>query len=470
MKRILSVLLTALVLILLCMFSAAADDIDYQTLVMYYERAVEAESTISGEYALGIYRNLADYYNAMEEKARNELNARDYFRYAQGRILFSQEDYPGAMDYFEPLARKGYTDEEWKDLGFYHAFCEAVFWLNEGRIENALPLFAEAGEKKPDAEALCSKKINACETVLAERIQQACEKAEFEKALGYCDLIDQYISKKAANEWRTAVAKKRESNKSSELPISDSENGLQGVYNSGMQYLQEADKNETAGRYHQAAEQVEQALTLFRVLANSKFEDSENLVIYCRARVYELQGMRQKALDLYETLPNIYDSSRRYLNLSGKSREPTAKPEDLLLIPAKAYKETDLYAGPGFSYLQEDMKVSEKDELWIAGQYEDWYLLEFASGDMRARAWAQKFRIGRDEETEPPVFEKTEGKIAQEVIPAYGPGVDYRQREETLTSGTAVLKMAEDHGYTLVEYEMAGQGFVTGWVQTEFIQ
>ena len=61
---------------------------------------------------------------------------------------------------------------------------------------------------------------------------------------------------------------------------------------------------------------IEDAQLLFDLLVSQGFEAAQEWQVYCKARAYESSLMVSKALELYKTI-FVYDSSERYLNLSG---------------------------------------------------------------------------------------------------------------------------------------------------------
>ncbi len=204
MTRRIPVLLAVLILALLGVFSASADDADLNALKDYYQRAKDAESTISEEEALKIYQELVNYYNGLEESIEGKYysSSEDYYLYALGRILFSREAYPDALDCFERLVRANYTSDHWQDLEFYEIFSRAAYDLTKGNVEKALSGFVSANTKKPEARSLCGRKIDECEAILREWFNEACAGENFERAEEICKLIGDNISTRTADDMR----------------------------------------------------------------------------------------------------------------------------------------------------------------------------------------------------------------------------------------------------------------------------
>lgn len=197
-----------MILVLLCPFLSYAEDVHYRTLADMYEKAVIAENeSTSDETALQYYSDLVYYYiNIMDQQNQEYSNSEYYYYYAHGRLLFSQGNYIGALEDFEDhLKNAGQTDSEWMNLSFYCDFCEAVYWLENNDVESALPLFVQAKTENPNAAKQCGRMIDKCKELLVNAIEASCEQQNFEQSLIYCELIEQYISKVAANELKKKI-------------------------------------------------------------------------------------------------------------------------------------------------------------------------------------------------------------------------------------------------------------------------
>ena len=201
------ILLSVLMLLLLCAFSAQAEDADYQVLADLYAQAVNEETeSISDETALGYYQQLVDYYDSMSEQSRAYSNAEYYYYYALGRIRFSKGEYIASLEAFEEhLRNAGQGGDQWLNLDFYCDFCEGAYWLENGDAETALPLFAQAKSENPNAARLCGKKIDECRAMLEKAIDEACVQQDYERAMKYCELIGKNVSTITANELKKRI-------------------------------------------------------------------------------------------------------------------------------------------------------------------------------------------------------------------------------------------------------------------------
>lgn len=192
MPRKILALLSVIVLILLCAFSASADEVDRDHLKKLYDSAVETEKTISWGEAKKKYAELVGYWEALDEGStgRDYGDSKDFYRYAQGRLDFDAGRYLNAYENFAWLMIiKQYTDEQFYLLSFYYNFTQGVSLLESGDPEKAFSSFSDALKINSKADQLCTSKMEECVAKLEVKIDQACERGEYQEARRLCNII-----------------------------------------------------------------------------------------------------------------------------------------------------------------------------------------------------------------------------------------------------------------------------------------
>ena len=208
-------------------------------------------------------------------------------------------------------------------------------------------------------------------------------------------------------------------------------------YCKGKIAIRKATELENKGGIKEAKAQITTAYSFFGILSAINFhEDSQNLYTYCQARLYELNNMNQKALDLFADLAGTgtEDSMERYMRLRMGIPLPTQAPyvviPDILSpIAAHVTIRISAYYGPGSDYeaVPKTMLINGETVLDIRGREGDYFLIEVHRDEGKFRCWAPTFRVTQDQNAAVPAVGKTERSCrmlrAEEAY--YGPGEDY---------------------------------------------
>ncbi len=251
-------------------------------------------------------------------------------------------------------------------------------------------------------------------------------------------------------------------------------------YCSARLALQEADTLEASGYLVRAEEKINEASRVFAPLAASQFEDTEKLVTYCSARLYQLRGLRQYALDLFQQLFGVLDSDRRYFDLINGVALPTQAPDDVLSpvltsYPAQAAGKIKAYAGPGSGYTTvPGIRLQEGTALRVCAKDGAYYLNEAETKKGLVRFWTVDYKITPESALpELPVLSPygEEGFVMKDAAALLGPGEGYRDAELVLKRGTKVTAFLQEDLYTMIEYQAEGAKKKTRvWVLTECLQ
>ena len=214
-------------------------------------------------------------------------------------------------------------------------------------------------------------------------------------------------------------------------------------YCRGMISIEDANRQESNGYINLAIKSIEKAYQYFKLLSGSKFQDSENLSRYCTARLYQLKGLPQPALDEFANLMGTLDSDERCFNIIGGIPLPTQAPDCIPLpaffptIAAHSVQKIETYWGPGTDYLKQDIvSINAESNISICGREKNFYLIETTKEDGKVRLWAPTVRILRDEnKAEPQIGENSRrATVLNESEALMGPGEDY------IKSGTKIQK------------------------------
>lgn len=249
-------------------------------------------------------------------------------------------------------------------------------------------------------------------------------------------------------------------------------------YCEGMIVVLEADGLEKQGYLDQAREKIQKASKIFQLLAFDQFEDSEKLVDYCSARVSQLRGLKQNAIDAFAKLSRTLDAKKRYLDLIDNKPLPTQAP--VLKLPpvmasyaAHTTKKLEAYAGPGSSYAKISLvNIDENTQLRVCAREDYYYVAEMETARGKVRFWVLDVRVIRDEarDAELPVI-KCEDKSKMLVKAAdayYGPGEGYGSRGMTIRKGTRVAVYNTEDAYTLVECKEPASGLmIRVWIKSD---
>ena len=250
-------------------------------------------------------------------------------------------------------------------------------------------------------------------------------------------------------------------------------------YCEGMISIEMANEKESGGCLSETKKLIENAYQRFRILSANQFEESEKLEIYCTARLYELKGLYQSALDLYATLIGIADSDERYFRIINGIPLPTQAPNYdstvpfLPLIPAHVNKTTETFMGPGSNYQSQKLvSLTTGTSCSIVAREGYYYLVELTTEYGKIRCWTYTLRIERDENKQEPEIGKNKrnGYMLESKKGLYGPSVDYVESETIIPAGTKIIIYESEGLYTMVEFQPIGENALMRlWVPTESI-
>lgn len=229
-------------------------------------------------------------------------------------------------------------------------------------------------------------------------------------------------------------------------------------YCKGMIAIEAANEYEKTGYREEAVASIEEAAYYFSMLPASLFPDGEKLKRYCSARLKQLQGLSQPAVNEYAKLFGILDSYERYKN--GDIPLPTQVPKSKLpaflpLIPAKALRRIATYLGPGNDYAEQTiLLINGESNIFICGKEKNYFLMEATTPNGKLRFWAPNLRIARAENTpEPQIGAKSKKAIVLKETKAFmGPGEDYIESGIMIKKGEKVLSFDSEGLYTMIEY------------------
>ena len=248
-------------------------------------------------------------------------------------------------------------------------------------------------------------------------------------------------------------------------------------YCSGMIALHKATELENKGYIEEARAQISLAQTNFELLKVENFnENSEKLYTYCHARYYELNYMKQKALDMFAELAGTEDSLERYMRIKKNIPLPTQAPSTkvpavLPAIAAHAEMRINAYYGPGPSYSDQDaILINAETTLNIRGREGSYYMIEATRDGKKVRCWANDYRIWKDDDAAvPTVGDKAKNcYLTRQENAYYGPGDDYLKAGFSVAKGTKVKALDSEGLYTMIEFTPASPGKkVRVWVSTD---
>lgn len=229
-------------------------------------------------------------------------------------------------------------------------------------------------------------------------------------------------------------------------------------YCRGMLAIEAANEYEKTGYRNKAYASIESASHYFSLLPAALFPDRENLIRYCNARLNQLKGLLQPALDEYAEIDGTLDSYERSLNIYVPL--PTQVPEKELpaylpSIPANAAKKISTYLGPGSEYAEQHLiKINGDSEISICGREKDYFLMETKTENGKLRFWATTVWIMRStNKQEPQIGAKSRKAIVlRDTKALMGPGEDYIASGITVKKGEKVLSFHSEGLYTMIEY------------------
>ena len=250
-------------------------------------------------------------------------------------------------------------------------------------------------------------------------------------------------------------------------------------YCEGMISIYKASEKESGGCISEAKQLIETAYQRFRMLSSNKFENSEQMEVYCTARLYELKGLNQSALDLYASLLGTEDSDERYLRLLDGIPLPTQAPncetgiQMLPAIPAHTNRSIEALMGPGSDYAkQKHVSLKTETPCFICAKEGNYYLIDLTTEIGKIRCWVSTLRIQRDENKKEPEIgkKKRNGYMLEPQNGLYGPGADYAESGTLIPAGTKILVYDAEGSYTMIElYSLDENALMRLWVPTDSI-
>ncbi len=133
----------------------------------------------------------------------------------------------------------------------------------------------------------------------------------------------------------------------------------------------EASADESQVHIRAARKKVKKAWQYFDPLPAGFNENKEQLILYCRARLNELSGEFQKAIDLYNGLNGIEDSMERFDRLCDNiypNLDEWPIYLEVIRVPAHANKDIKTYLGPGINYMKQTVvQVGSDTVIHICG-------------------------------------------------------------------------------------------------------